>query len=101
MKISTRVFSGTVLLIVSLSNSSASAGLLDTCFDPGSGADGAVYAHAIQCDGKIIIGGSFTSIAGAAHSRIARLNPDGSLDSSFNPTVNYTVCAIALQSDGK
>src|SRR5207237_7133326 len=33
--------------------------------------------------------------------RIARLNPDGTLDTVFNPSANNTVRAIVVQADGK
>src|SRR5205823_1248294 len=32
---------------------------------------------------------------------IARLNPDGTLDSAVDPNANYTVYSIAVQADGK
>lgn len=62
---------------------------------------GQVQAIAVQSDGKIIIGGSFTQVGGVFRNRIARLNPDGSLDSGFNPNANGTVLAIAIHTDGK
>lgn len=46
---------------------------------------GAVYNMAIQPDGKIIIVGDFTQYNGVTRNRIARLNSDGTLDTSFNP----------------
>ena len=64
--------------------------------------NGQVQAIAVQSDGKIIIGGSFTQVGGVFRNRIARLNPDGSLDTGFNPNVgNGTVLAIAIHTDGK
>jgi uncharacterized delta-60 repeat protein len=39
----------------------------------------------VQEDGKILIGGTFTSVGGRSRRGIARLNPDGSPDASFNP----------------
>ncbi|MEO6542230.1 MAG: delta-60 repeat domain-containing protein, partial [Ferruginibacter sp.] len=78
-------------------------GSLDTGFNPGTGADRAVYTTAIQSDGKIIIGGDFTTYNGTARIRIARLNSDGSLDAGFNPGTgaNYIINTTAIQSDGK
>ncbi len=81
-------------------------GALDPDFDPGDGADGEVVAIAVQpADGKILIGGWFATVNGAAHNGIARLNTDGSVDSAFNadidPDVPGGVTAIALQKDGK
>ena len=60
----------------------------------------------VQPDGKILIGGDFTTLApngGATvtRNRIARLNPDGTLDTAFNPKANGSVNAIAVQADGK
>lgn len=42
----------------------------------------------LQSDGKIIVLGDFSVIGQQSHSRIARLNPDGSLDASLNPEPN-------------
>lgn len=64
--------------------------------------NGQVQAIAVQSDGKIIIGGSFTQVGGVFRNRIARLHPDGSLDTGFNPNVgNGMVLAIAVHTDGK
>jgi uncharacterized delta-60 repeat protein/gliding motility-associated-like protein len=78
-------------------------GSLDDLFDPGTGANGSVSTIAIQSDSKIIIGGSFTSFNGTTCSNIARLNADGTLDTSFNlgTGANNNVLAIAIQPDGK
>lgn len=78
-------------------------GTADLTFDPGSGADGAVLAIILQPDGRILVGGTFTSINGTERNQVARLDADGSLDTSFNPLVpSYeAVRAIALQDDGK
>jgi len=78
-------------------------GSLDATFNPGSGADGTVLTTALQPDGKVIIGGFFTTYNGTARNRIARLNADGSLDATFNPGsgASHTVRTIALQPDGK
>jgi uncharacterized delta-60 repeat protein len=81
-----------------------SDGTLDTGFSPnvtGLNVNPDVYAVALQTDGKIIIGGNFTSVGGTARNRVARLNSDGSLDASFNPNVDDDVFAVAVQSDGK
>jgi uncharacterized delta-60 repeat protein len=39
---------------------------------------------ALQADGKIVIGGFFTTVEGIKRNRIARLNSNGSLDTSFD-----------------
>ena len=79
-------------------------GALDWSFDPG--ADGTVAALTVQPDGKILVGGCFSTIGGGGTGtttryNIARLLPDGTLDSSFNPGANDCVGTIAVQPDGK
>jgi len=76
---------------------------VDTGFDPGSGPNLPVHTVAVQPDGKIIIGGQFTSVSGSSRVRIARLNPDGPLDVSFDPGAgaDLTVVTTAIQPDGK
>lgn len=78
-------------------------GSVDTAFAPGSGANNKVSAIAIQPDNKLVLGGEFTSVAGAARVRVARLNSDGSLDAAFNPGAgaNNAVHTVAVQADGK
>jgi len=78
-------------------------GSLDTTFDPGTGTNNALRAITLQPDGKTIIGGLFTTYNGTARRFIARLNADGSLDTTFDPGtgLNSVVLALALQSDGK
>ena len=68
-------------------------------FDPGANAS--VHSIALQADGKIVVGGTFTTIGGQARSCIARLNSDGSVDAGFNPGANAAVFSIAIQADGK
>lgn len=78
-------------------------GSIDTSFNPGLGASGPVECISVQADGKILIGGSFTSVNGQSHPRIARLNANGSLDNTFNAGLgfNSTVRGIAIQTNGK
>jgi uncharacterized delta-60 repeat protein len=103
-------------------------GVLDTAFDPEASAP--VYALALQSDGKILMGGAFTSVfpqtgkfgastsastpygtvtlptAGNSASvpiyvnHLARLNTDGTLDTTFSPDPSDTVLSLALQPDG-
>jgi uncharacterized delta-60 repeat protein len=69
-------------------------GSVDTSFVPAVA--GAVDAIAVQSDGKILIGGNFTSVGGTARNYIARLNADGTLDTTFDPNANAAVFAILL-----
>jgi uncharacterized delta-60 repeat protein len=57
-------------------------GSLDTTFNPVAGADNPIYTLGWQIDGKVVVGGSFTHFNGSAMNRIARLNADGSLDTT-------------------
>lgn len=78
-------------------------GSLDTSFTPDTGLLGWVYSMVQQDDGKIVIGGEFSSINDTDRNHIARLNSDGSLDASFNPGsgADESVKVMKLQSDGK
>jgi uncharacterized delta-60 repeat protein len=82
-------------------------GSLDKTFNVGSGAQGpgasSVYALALQQDGRILLGGAFSTFNGTNRSGIARLNSDGSLDGTFNPGsgVNGAVWAIAQLPNNK
>jgi len=78
-------------------------GSLDLSFAPNGGANASVRTLVIQGDGRVLIGGSFTTVNGVSRGRIARLNTDGSLDLSFNPGAGADefVSSLALQSDGK
>jgi uncharacterized delta-60 repeat protein len=88
-------------------HSRGAAGDVDLSFDPGSGVNGPINAVAVQPDGKVIIGGQFTTVKGLVRTNLARLNADGSGDSSFDAGslppgyYNYQVYAVALQPDGK
>jgi uncharacterized delta-60 repeat protein len=66
-----------------------SDGTLDTSFAPAIGPDlgpaNYVNAAALQPDGKILVGGRFTLVGWEVRHQMARLNNDGSLDSSFDP----------------
>lgn len=62
--------------------------------------NGGVSSIAIQSDGKIIIGGGFTTIGGVSKRGVARLNANGSLDNTFDVGVGSTdVNMVAIQDD--
>lgn len=64
-------------------------GTLDTTFrtNLGTGFNGFVTSVAVQSDGKIVVGGSFTSVNGTSANQVARLNADGTPDTSFNVNI--------------
>ncbi len=77
-------------------------GTVDFSFSGNTGPNVGINTIALQPDGKIIIGGTFTSFSGAQRNRIARLNASGTIDTGFDPGtgMNATVnCALRL-SDG-
>jgi uncharacterized delta-60 repeat protein len=61
----------------------------------------AAYSLAMQADGKILLGGSFTAWWGQPCSYLARVNADGSLDTEFSPWADDWVYCLAVQADGK
>ena len=81
-------------------------GSLEPAFAPSSGVTDAlpeIYSIVPQPDGKIIIGGVFTSFNGIPLHNIVRLNPDGTRDATFGITTgtSRSVRAMAVQTDGK
>ncbi len=61
-------------------------GALDTTYTPGSGANDTVYTVSLDLSGKVLMGGLFTSINTTRRVGIARLNFDGTVDTSFMDT---------------
>ena len=59
-------------------------GSLDNTFTIGTGADKRVYEIIILSDGKIVMAGNFDVYNGATRNKMAVLNTDGTLDTSFN-----------------
>ena len=80
-------------------------GTLDMGFDPK--ANDYVLSTAVQANGKVLLGGTFTTLqpngalAPAARQRIGRVNADGSLDTSFDPKASGAVYSVAMQADGR
>ena len=64
-----------------------------------------IKAAAVQTDGKILIMGRFSQVNGTPMPGVARLNNDGTLDSSFKPRneapTDLGIQAMALQRDGR
>jgi len=78
-------------------------GTLDTGFaDANLGAT--VAAVALQDDGKVLIGGDFTTVGAAnlPYARLARLNADGTVDTDFADSgIGGAVYTVTVQGDGK
>jgi len=78
-------------------------GSADSTFVTGTGFDAQAVGLAIQSDGKILCGGTFSTYNGNPCNCIARLNTNGSFDSTFVTGTGFDgqINAIAIQSDGK
>ena len=98
-----------LLTLVSVASAFA-AGEVDTSFSASltKHLSASVSRSVVQPDGKILIAGNFRVVNRIVHNGIARLNADGTLDTTFNspdlfrpgdasPAIND----IALQSNGK
>lgn len=84
-------FSDTATVLITVQNTSPA---------PNIGADGEVYATLVQPNGYIIIGGNFSTYNNIPRNKIARLKPDLTLDTTFDPAnvgFNDSVFALALQ----
>jgi uncharacterized delta-60 repeat protein len=93
-------------------------GTLDTSFPVGTGADGNVYSVVLQPDGEVLVGGQFRNFNTTRRLGVARLLPNGWVDTSFmdtsynqfaglinsyyDPSVEpiHTTYALAMQPDG-
>ena len=77
-------------------------GSKDTTFTDGI-MNGFIEEIAVQSDGKILIGGSFTTHNSVTKNRLLRLNSDGTVDNTFDigTGFNLSVTSIFVQSDGK
>ena len=93
-----------VALLAGVVSSPAHAQSAVDGFNPG--ANFTVSAIALQPDGKIVVGGVFTTLGGGgtgttARSYLGRLHHDGSLDLTFNPGATGPIQALVVQPDGK
>jgi uncharacterized delta-60 repeat protein len=76
------------------------SGSIDTTFNMGAGFNSTVRCMATQSDGKIIVGGDFTTYSGSATNYLIRLNTNGTKDTTFTtPVLNQGVYSVAIQSD--
>jgi uncharacterized delta-60 repeat protein len=84
----------------------------DPNFDTGPGVSGASYSLEIsamtaQADGRVMIGGDFSSVNGISRLRLARLDANGTVESSFVSGIGgigfdaRPVQSIAILADGR
>ena len=94
--IGTNVYNGVIRLNAN--------GSLDVSYNAGLGANAEATCGALQADGKLLIGGDFTTVDGILIPYIARFNQDGSLDATFHqefftPHTFANITTISVQSD--
>src|SRR6476661_5979441 len=100
-----------VIIIVAVAAAFASPGQVDVSFDAGmftnfTGSGLQVNSIVQQSDGKVLIGGVFEKMNGVTQWSIARLNADGTRDTTFNSPFIYNltqtqVAHLEIQSDGR
>ena len=83
-------------------------GTLDATFNPNPSGNitGEVTALAMEPNGQILVGGAFTAMqpnggSSVSVARLARLNQDGTVDTTFKPTPSAQVDAIVVQPNGQ
>ncbi len=83
-------------------------GSVDTGFNANVVSTSSIAALAVQPDGRILVGGTFTAIGGVTVSNLARLTTTGAIDTTFNHAggvsntgVVGTVNALALDDSGR
>ena len=78
------------------------SGSIDTTFNPGqTGFNSTVRCMATQSDGKLLVGGDFTTYSGSASNFLVRINTNGTRDTTFTATLNSSVYTMAVQTNGK
>ena len=83
-------------------------GTIDSTFDPSLSFDATVLSLAEQLDpatslpnGQILVAGTFNNVNTTAQGKLARINNDGSLDTTFSPAIDLRVTYVTVQPDGK
>ena len=93
-------YNGTLRRYIARLNSNGS---LDTSYDVGTGAFNIIWDAELLPDNKLLIVGKFQSYNGIARNRVARINTDGSLDTTFSvgTGANSDVMYVISDSDNK
>ncbi|MEZ4756381.1 MAG: T9SS type A sorting domain-containing protein [Flavobacteriales bacterium] len=82
------------------------SGVLDAAFNSniGTGAPSQINAVVLDADGRLLVGGTFSTFNGQAHPRLVRLNSDGTVDATFaigSGAGAGAVTSIAVRPDGR
>lgn len=83
------------VLIVPFSSQAATL-VLDPTFSMGAGFNNRVDTLTVQDDGKLLVGGVFTTYNGSSSPGLVRINVDGTKDSGFNVGGGFTLGGGAL-----
>ena len=75
-------------------------GSLDASFAPGFGSFAILYDVLIDAAGKIVVAGSYETVNGVDRGGLARLNDDGSLDTTFVPEEVFSAWSLAIDDSG-
>ena len=78
-------------------------GTLDAAFNPANGVNGTeIQSISLMANGTYLLGGTFTNYyaVGNNRNRIARVNPDGTLDATFNPGTGANQTIFFILPDG-
>ena len=83
-----------------------SDGTLDTTFQVNAaypGAGDSIFTLTLQPDGKILAGGAFTRFGdiNIVRNHLVRLNPNGGIETAYNPSFDGNVLSVRMQSDGR
>ena len=81
-------------------------GSLDPGFDAREGVTGLAFRLAVEpASGNVVLAGQFSAVADQPRTSLARLNPDGTLDTAFNPQISgragWFVGSLVILPDGR
>ena len=80
----------------------------NSIFDSSLGFDGTVLSLAAQQNPnskaalpQVLVAGIFSNVKNTTHQKLVRINADGSIDGSFNPSFDARTTVVVSQPDGK
>jgi uncharacterized delta-60 repeat protein len=76
-------------------------GTLELTLNVGDGFNAKIRCLKVLGNGRILVGGDFTTFNGQPKNRLLRLRPDGLLESSFNANFNNIVQTLTIQSNNQ